>query len=60
MTEEIKPKCRTLQELLENDPQAAELYAVLPAPAQAMVGGNIGRIRDIGDMERVVNGYLEE
>ena len=58
--DENMPKSRAFDELMQNDAQAAELFALLPGDAQSVVLCNAGRISDVHGMERVLYDYLDD
>ena len=58
--DEKMPKSRTFDELMQNDPRAAELFALLPGDAQSVVLFNAAKLTDVHGMERVLYDYLED
>ena len=57
--DEKMPKSRTFDELMQNDAQAAELFALLPGDAQSVVIFNAAKIEDVHGMERMLYDYLD-
>lgn len=58
--DERMPRSRAFDELMQNDAQAAELFALLPGDAQSVVIQNAARLTDVHGMERMLYDYLEE
>ena len=58
--DERMPKSRAFDELMQNDAQAAELFALLPGDAQSVVIQNAARLTDVHGMERMLYDYLDE
>lgn len=54
------PRNRVFDEMLQNDAQAAELFALLPGDAQSVVMQNAARFTDVHGMERILYDYLDE
>lgn len=54
------PRSRAFDELMQNDAQAAELFALLPGDAQSVVLQNAARLTDVHGMERMLYDYLDE
>ena len=57
--DEKMPKSRTFDELMQNDAQAAELFALLPGDAQSVVIFNAANLTDVHGMERMLYDYLD-
>lgn len=58
--DERMPRSRAFDELMQNDAQAAELFALLPGDAQSVVIQNAAKLTDVHGMERMLYDYLEE
>ena len=58
--EERMPKSRVFDELMQNNAQVAELFALLPGDAQSVVIQNAAKLSDVHGIERVLYDYWEE
>lgn len=54
------PRSRAFDDWMQNDAQAAELFALLPGDAQSVVMCNAARLTDVHGMERILYDYLDE
>ena len=57
--DERMPKNRAFDEWMQNDPQSAELFALLPGDAQSVVIFNAAKLTDVHGMERMLYDYLD-